>query len=238
MKKSRIWLRAGQWAGVEQPVRYHAEKFVSGLGGVVGIGMISLVTHWFVPDLGAVWIVASMGAATVLVFAVPHGPLSQPWPLVGGNIISAVIGVTVAGWVPDPALGGPLAVGLAIFAMHYLRCIHPPGGATALVATVGGPSIAALGYQYVWTPVALNVMILLITGVVFNAFFPWRRYPAAWAARKPGPKPKLAPVTTPLKPADLDWALQQMGSFIDVSEEDLEELLRLAGEHARLAKNG
>ena len=178
-------------------------------------------------------LVASMGASAVLLFAVPHGPLSQPWPLMGGHLISAVIGVSCALTIANPLLAGPLAVALAIAAMHYLRCIHPPGGATALTAVAGGSSVHELGYQFVLTPVLLNALIMLITAVVVNYAFPWRRYPANLI--KPSAKRKAAKAIAPdkLRHDDLEYALREIGSYIDISEDDLVKIYQLADKHAK-----
>jgi len=132
---------------------------------------------------GSVGLVASMGASAVLLFAVPHGPLSQPWAVFAGHLVSALIGVACSRAIDDPALAGPLAVGLAIGAMHYLRCIHPPGGATALSAVLGGETVQQLGYWFVLTPVLLNALTLLAIALVFNYPFPWRRYPRVLGRR-------------------------------------------------------
>jgi CBS-domain-containing membrane protein len=120
-----------------------------------------------------------MGASAVLLFAVPHGALSQPWPVLGGHVISALIGVSCAKFIPLPLLAAAFSVALAIGAMHYLNCIHPPGGATALSAVIGGDAIHQLGFQYVLTPVLLNTIIVLIVAILFNYPFHWRRYPLA-----------------------------------------------------------
>ena len=122
-----------------------------------------------------------MGASAVLLFAVPHGALSQPWNVFGGHVLSAIIGVSCAMLFSNEIIAASAAVGIAIGVMHYLRCIHPPGGATALAAVIGGEATHALGYQFVITPVLINALVMLAVAVAFNFAFPWRRYPA-WLA--------------------------------------------------------
>ena len=156
-----------------------AEKLASTLGGFIGIFLISSISFHFTGASGAALIVPSMGASAVLVFAVPHGKLSQPWALFGGQLSSALVGVSCYYLVPNVFLASGLAVGLAIGTMHILRCVHPPGGATALAAVIGSAQIHALGYGYVLTPVFLNTVIIFVTAVAFNSFFPWRRYPVS-----------------------------------------------------------
>lgn len=169
----------------------HLEKWISTVGGLIGLAGVLAISNAQLGLHGAASLVASMGASAVLLFAVPHGALSQPWPVFGGHLVSAVVGVACAKAIPDPVIAGPVAVGLAIGAMHYLRCIHPPGGATALSAVVGGPTVLQLGFQYVITPVLLNVTTLLLVAFVFNAPFAWRRYPARFAAVSRDTKPQV-----------------------------------------------
>ena len=175
-----------RFGGVGANTSSHHEKWISGLGGLCGILGVLLVSQNWLGLEGSVSLVASMGASAVLLFAVPHGPLSQPWSVFGGHMVSAIIGISCIRLGLQPLVTAALAVALAISAMYYLRCIHPPGGATALTAAVGGPAVEAMGYQYVLTPVLLNVLVILSVAIVFNLAFPWRRYPAAWA-RKPAP---------------------------------------------------
>ena len=157
------------------------EVAVSLLGSLVGITAVYMVSSVILGGEATRFMVASMGAAAVLLFGAPHGPFSQPWSAIGGQVISALAGVTAAIWIPDPALAAGVAVGVAIAAMQLARCLHPPGGATALVAVIGGPEVEALGYAFVVAPVLLNTVILVLVAVVANYPFPWRRYPVGLA---------------------------------------------------------
>lgn len=217
--------------GLESNKTSHLEKWVSALGGLLGILIVTLISRQFLGDEEAVWVVASMGATAVLVFAVPHGPLSQPWAVVGGQLVSAIIGVACARWIPIPVLAAAVAVAAAIGVMHYLRCIHPPGGATALTAVIGGANIQALGFHYVLTPVLLNAVVIVLVAMVFNYAFHWRRYPAVLAVR-PASEPEVVE-TTPDNSSDddLETAREEMGSTVDISSQDLKEIYRLAREN-------
>ena len=211
----------------------HREKIISGLGGFVGILLILIITRQFVEIGDAGLIVASMGASAVLMFAVPHGPLSQPWALSCGHLVSAVIGVSCYLLIPNLFVAAASAVGLAITAMYYLRCIHPPGGATALTAVVAGSSVHALGYMYLLTPVLINVVIIFAVAIIFNFIFPWRRYPAVlmeYSAKRPESNVKVQ--ESELSHSDLEYALQQMKLYVDVSQEDLEKIYHLARHRA------
>lgn len=132
----------------------------------VGLLAVVVTSRAVLGDAGP-YVAAYMGAATVLVFAVPESPLARPWPLVGGHLVSALVGVTCAKVIPDPALAAASAVALAILAMQLLRCVHPPGGAAAMVAVIGGPDIRELGYLFVLWPVGLNVAVMLIASQLY-----------------------------------------------------------------------
>ena len=225
--------------GVEADTTSHVEKLVSAAGGFAGILLVAITSWHFVGSNDATLIVASMGASAVLLFAVPHGALSQPWQVIGGHMVSAIIGVTTAMLLPPtlvPAMvTAALAVALAIGAMYYLRCIHPPGGATALSAVIGGPAVHALGYQYVLTPVMLNACIILLTAILVNYPFPWRRYPARLGRKKPAEKPLTganAGITTDISHGDLEYALRKMNLYVDVNEDDLSKIYQLARTHS------
>jgi len=224
------------WLGIELAPVTHLERLVSLAGGFLGILLISVVSSAFLPDFdSALLVVGSMGASAVLLFAVPHGPLSQPWAVAGGHLVSAAIGVACARWIPAPALAAAAAVGLAIGAMHYLRCLHPPGGATALTAVIGGPAIHAAGFGFLVFPVFINVAVMLVTAIAFNALFGWRRYPASLMRRTKDEKEterKHLPEGS-LSHSDLEFALREMNSVLDVTEDDLARIYLLAAQHSR-----
>lgn len=209
-----------------------AEKLASTLGGFLGIFLISWISFYFTGASGAALIVPSMGASAVLVFAVPHGKLSQPWALFGGHLISAFIGVLCYQLIPDLFLAAGLAVGLAIGAMHVFNCIHPPGGATALAAVIGGPAINTLGFDYMVTPVLLNAAIIFITAVTFNSFFPWRRYPTSMMRFTDTPITERQKPSRYIEKAHIEQALSDIDLVIDLSVDDLQQLFALTLEHA------
>ena len=162
-----------RYLGIEPYRVSHAERLISAAGAFLGILLILYCSQLFLSGISAYLIVASMGASAVLLFAVPHGRLAQPWSLLGGHFVSAIVGVCCAKWIPDIYIASAAAVGIAVAVMYYLHCIHPPGGATALTAVVGGEQIIELGFQYIMTPVMLNTLIILIVAVSFNYMFNW-----------------------------------------------------------------
>ena len=209
-----------------------AEKLASTFGGIIGISLIAWISFQFTGASGAALIVPSMGASAVLVFGVPHGKLSQPWALFGGHIVSAIVGVTCYQFVPNIFLAAGLAVGLAIGAMHVLNCIHPPGGATALAAVIGGSAINALGFEYILVPVLLNTVIIFITAFVFNSFFPWRRYPTSMMRFTDTPNIEEQKPSRYIEKEHIERALSDIDLVVDLNVDDLQQLFALTLEHA------
>ncbi len=219
------------------------EKALSALAAFVGIALVMAASMiWLAPD-DLPWIVASMGASAVLLFAVPMGTLSQPWAFAGGHMISGFIGVTVAMLLPGHILtAAALAVSLAIFAMYITHCLHPPGGATALSAVVGGAQIHTLGYAYLITPLLVNVAVMLAWAFVVNNLLPNRSYPSgltAWREKKNrAAGDDKADTCIAINRDDLEFALQEMDEFFDVSEDDLTKIFAISTEHARRKREG
>jgi CBS domain-containing membrane protein len=204
------------------------ERFRSALGALLGVlvtgalGALAAGGGTLAPAL-----IAPMGASAVLLFAVPSSPLAQPWSILCGNTISALVGVTAALLVQNMFWASALAIAFAILAMMTLRCLHPPSGAIALTAVLGGPAIHDLGYGFVVWPVAGNSLALLVVALVFNNM-----------TGRPYPRPiKPAPAdhgTSDLPPArrmgftsgDLDDVLKDYDQVLDIKRDDLEEILR------------
>ena len=218
-----------QLLGMNQQITTHKEKFISFVGGVFSIYLIYLVTEMLLGVADAIYIVPSMGATAVLLFAAPKAPFSQPWNVFGGHIISAIIGVACFQLISDSHIAAAASVGFAIWAQYYLRCIHPPGGATALAAVIGSTQIHDLGYLYVVTPVLINTLIMLIVAVAFNALFSWRYYPASLA--KKAPLAEQENIYAPIRHEDFVYALSEIDSIVDISEEELLKIYTLATRH-------
>ena len=214
--------------GISSTPVSHTEKLVSALGGFVAIFSIYYLSLKFADPMASGVLVASMGASAVLLFAVPHGQLSQPWPVIGGHMVSAFIGICCTKLLGHSVVSAALAVGVSIGVMYYLRCIHPPGGATALSAVIGGSSIDTLGFNYLLTPVLLNVVIILAVALIFNAFFYWRRYPAYISTKKSTMPPSTTDKRAGISHEDFVYALSEIDSFIDVNEHDLIKIYELA----------
>lgn len=200
------------------------DRLVACLGA--GLGLIA--TEWISRlTIGSAspWFIAPMGASALLLFAVPASPLAQPWSIIGGNLVAALIGVTCAHWIDNPGLAASLAMALSIGAMFPLRCLHPPSGAVALTAVMGGPAISQLGYGFVVAPVLLNSLLLTLLAVLFNNLAQ-RSYPH-WLPHRPGHATADRPPSerVGISRADLHAVLAERGEVLDISEADLQEIL-------------
>ncbi|MEE9492390.1 MAG: HPP family protein [Gammaproteobacteria bacterium] len=216
------------YLGVTQQISSHKEKLLSGIGAFLGILSIYLISIQFLDKTTAVYIIPSMGASAVLLFAAPHVPFSQPWNVFGGHLISAVIGVSCTLWIPNTIIAASAAVGIAVTVMYYTRCIHPPGGATALAAVIGSAKLHNLGYLYILYPVLLNTITILVIAILFNGLFNWRRYPA-YLYKQLSAKDRIKKEGyQAIKHEDFVYALSQIDSFIDVTEADVLKIYSIA----------
>ncbi len=157
------------------------EVFWSWLGSFLGIAAVALLHYRLLDANGLLMLIGSFGASAVLIYGAVRSPLAQPRNLLGGHILSAFIGVTATLWLGEqPWLASAMAVSVSIAAMHLTKTLHPPGGATALIAVIGGESIHSLGYYYVLMPVALGAGVMLLVALVVNNIPKTRRYPEFW----------------------------------------------------------
>ncbi|OCO98443.1 MULTISPECIES: HPP family protein [unclassified Ensifer] len=207
----------------------HLERLRSSLGALLGILLTGFISSYALgADANLPLLIAPMGASAVLLFAAPSSPLAQPWSIVGGNVVSSLIGVTAALFIPEPVVAAAVAVGLAIAVMLLLGCLHPPSGAVALTAVLGGSAIHEAGYWFVLSPVAINSVVILVIALVFNNAT-GRRYPHLAPAATfhgttdPAPSHRLGIV-----PEDLQAVLAQYGEVVDVSPEELDALIHQA----------
>lgn len=213
----------------------HAERLRSSLGAFLGIALTGLVTAWILDSpIAAAALIAPMGASAVLLFGVPSSPLAQPWSIIGGNLVAALIGVTCAKLIDAPVPAAAAAIFFAIAAMFALRCVHPPSGAVALTAVLGGPAIHAAGYGFVLVPVGLNSLILLTMAVIYNKAA-GRSYPHVQQpeARNPHRTQDLVPTARAgFTAQDIQAVMQDYDEVLAVGADDLEMLFRRTEMHA------
>lgn len=209
------------------------ERFYAVLGACLGLIITEGISHQALGSANP-WFIAPMGASAVLLFAVPASPLAQPWSIIGGNLVAAFIGVSCSLLIEDRGLAAGLAVGLSIGAMFALRCLHPPSGAIALTAVLGGPTVQALGYHFLLWPVLLDSVLLLGMALIFNNALR-RRYPHPHMEHRNLHKTRdpLPSQRTGFTSGDLDAVLAARNEVLDISKDDLEEILLAAEARAQ-----
>ncbi|MBC7381506.1 MAG: HPP family protein [Bacteroidia bacterium] len=177
IRKIKRSIRISRYVIYKETLVDYKENFWAFIGSFLGIGLIAYFQNNFAPGEN-LFLIGSFGASSVLVYGAIQSPLAQPRNLIGGHLISAITGVTVAQLLPDIIwLTAPLAVSLSIVFMQISKTLHPPGGATALIAVIGSERIKALGYMYVLNPVLSGACILLLVALIFNNITSNRRYP-------------------------------------------------------------
>lgn len=224
--RPRWWQRLG----LQRQTVDWRERLRDSLGAALGVAVAGGVGWWLLDGReGALWLAAPMGASAVLLFAVPSSPLAQAWPALAGNIVSALVGTAVyQAWGGGPAAAAA-AVGLALLLMFPLRCVHPPGGGTALVAVLGGPAVHALGWGFAFVPVGLNAALLVVVARLYRrATAPQRSHAPPvhdnrHQTRDAAPQDRIG-----LTRADLDAALRDFNQLVDIDRDALEDLLRQA----------
>jgi CBS domain-containing membrane protein len=205
---ARSWLPARTNVNTRERLRA-----VTGAG--LGLLITALIVQMAGSGSGGQWLIAPLGASAVLVFALPASPLAQPWPVVAGNMFSALVGVACARWMPDTVWVGPAATALAIALMFALRCLHPPGGAVALLVVLNHTT----HFPFALQPVMADSVLLVLAGVLYNSLT-GRRYPhVQLAPRKPAADARFSS-------ADVDAVLARYNQVLDISRDDLEALIR------------
>jgi CBS domain-containing membrane protein len=177
-KRIKRSLRVSRYVIYKETLVDYKENLWSFLGSFIGIGTIAFVQTHFLSISDNYCLIGSFGASSVLIYGAIQSPLAQPRNLIGGHLISALIGVVVQKTLPDIIwLTAPLAVSLAIVGMQVTKTLHPPGGATALIAIIGSEKIKDLGFMYVISPVFTGVITLLCVALIFNNLTTNRKYP-------------------------------------------------------------
>ena len=206
------------------------DRLWCGLGALLGLAISSLIS-WYVLGGFNAWYIAPMGASSVLLFAVPASPLAQPWNMVIGNTIAGIIGVSCAMYIPHPTVAFSIAVALSIFLMMSTDSLHPPSGAVAITAVLGGEAIHHLGYAFIFYPVLLNSGLLLVVAIFFNRLL-GKQYPQVnqlnTRSKDPTPTQKAG-----IHPQDIQEVLDQQTQLLDISEYDLQKLILQAQEKAQ-----
>jgi len=216
------------WLGLQRQTVDARERARDVVGAVLGLWVAGALT-WLGWGASSPWLAAPMGASAVLLFGVPSSPLAQPWPMMVGNVMAALVGVAVFQAMGSTPTSAALAAGLALALMFPLRCVHPPGGAVAITAVLGNSTVHEIGFSFALMPVALNSALLLAVALA------WRRItrpapvhaPVIHGSRHstadPAPQDRIGLTT-----ADLDAALRDFNQLVDIDRDALEQILRQA----------
>ena len=205
-------------------MRDHAR---AAIGAGLGVLSTGLIAHAVLPGSWqtAVFLIAPMGASAIILFCLPSSPLAQPWSVLGGNLIAATSGVVFTQLLPHhPASAAALAVLVAISMMFALRCLHPPSGAVALTAVLGGDAIHSMGYMFIWWPVLANSLLMILAAWLYHTLTGYR-YPVPHVESKPN-TPAHMHYQFGFKEEDLQAALGEFHEVLAVSPEDLQALLQ------------
>ncbi|MBQ0132928.1 MAG: HPP family protein [Comamonas sp.] len=225
LEVSRVQLtRLGLWLRNFLPASVrigYAEALRMSLGVVLGLLVTAFLSRWWGGAAPEMWMVSSLGASAVLLFGMPASPLAQPWPVLGGTVVSALVGAAAQVVIADPAVACAVAVGVSIMLMVPLRCMHPPGAGIAAYVVLDHIN----GVQLVAFPIMFNVVVLLGCAVVYNTLT-GKRYPHPQHSLQ---KATAQPEQGLLSSQDLDAALKHYNQVLDVSRADLEGLMHLAG---------
>lgn len=211
-----------------------AEQLRGAAGALVGLMVAGAIASLWNPGYPGMALLAPMAASAVLMFCLPASPMAQPWPVLGGSVIAAILGVACARAFPEPLVAAPLAVALSLLAMFPLRCLHPPGASFGMLAVLGGPELAAQGYDFAFGTVGFDMLLLVLAALIYNNAtgrrYPHLYLPAQAAVRAP---PSEAPTARlGFSPEDLDHVLRRYGQVLDVSRDDLEALILQTEMHA------
>lgn len=217
------------------PTRMMFAGRIGWLRGAVGAGIAIALTALvgrlaLGNDPALPWLVASMGASSVLVFVLPASPLAQPWPVFGSHLVAGAIGVAIHALLGATWLSAGLSVGLAIAAMSLLRCLHPPAGGTVLLTALASPAVAAAGLGFLVLPLALNLLVLLAWGLA------WNRLTGHSYPHRAAPQPPQRDWIGHIEDSDLDAVLAEWDEVLDVSREDLSALVHAVEERVRLRR--
>lgn len=222
------------WANVRLETHNIKEALVTTVGTMLSLALLMALSHWLNPETMPWFLMASLAASVLIVFATPHAPMAQPWSLIMGQLLSAIAGLLTWQWVSVPWLAATLAVGASSLAMLMLRCRHAPGAATALFIALGGSTVEAYGWQLVGYHLLPSLMLIVLVATLFNYPFIWRRYPLMLVKH---PDAHSATSQQPvfnsddLTHKDLVYASEHLKGYFELSEDEFMTIYRAAKVH-------
>ena len=231
MSNQTLWQALRKFAGryllADATPLSATERWRSALAAMLGMLLIEAILTVLPGSAANHRLLAPLGATSVILFALPHSPLGQPWPAAGGLLLSALAGLVCGTWIQPVWLAIALSVGISVWVMTWLRCLHPPGGAMAVLFASGAASMQ--GHDM--GTALLNVAAVLAAALAVNAAIPGRRWPQC-SPDLPRSRPKNQVTRTGIRHEDLQHALTRIDSFLDITEEDLVQVYDLALSHA------
>lgn len=221
------WQLLRQILGIENNGTSHLERVISGVTTCLAIALVALLMRWGLADQVHILFFASAAASAFLVFTLPHGALSQPWPVLVGQALAAAVGISMAMLFGSSLLTAAIAVGVTVILMHYLGCLHPPGGATAFYFVMQFSQINVSQSAIVFLG---NIVVILLLALLINNLFHWRRYPLYWLHKR-AQKARSEPSHFSVE--DLHHVLQQQELFVDISLLELQSIYEAARQVAK-----
>jgi len=201
------------------------EKCYAALACLAAIFLTATITQLYSTENTRI-LIASMGASAVLLFAVPSSMMAKSWPFAAGQMISALVGIYVAHYEADFVRASALAVGLSVLLMLLLRCLHPPGAATALASIHNTVNAELPDFNFLLVPVGINVIIMLMIALLINRLILPRlqveknQSSAHLTIKNNQQVPLLA-----INSGDIEQAIQGFHKFLDIGTDDLCQLL-------------
>ena len=209
----------------------HLSEVILSVSGVfVAMTVLVLTMGWLSDGVYAWFVIASMGASAIILFATPHAPMAQPWSLLAGQMIAGICGLASWTLFNDPMIAVPIAVASSLLFMLLFKARHAPGGATALFIALGTVEVETLGWNLLWLSLLPSILILLVTAILFNAPFKWRRYPYVMLKQTQAEAEKRSDITH----EDLVYASEQMQGYFEMSEAEFMQLYRAARQHHKM----
>jgi len=202
-----------------------AEKCRTALACLLAFLLTTVISQNYADGHSPV-LIASLGASAVILFATPGSPMAQPWSFVGGQMLAALIGICTACYIPHLLTAVSVAIGLTVMLMLLLRCLHPPGAATALVPILNGSPSSSPDFDFLLMPVGINVLLMLIIAVLINRLMLHRDYPTIVQTNRPVNTPDThSGQLVGIEPEDIELAKQGFKEFLDIGDDELCELL-------------
>lgn len=201
------------------------EKGIAVLTCLSAIWLTACITQFYTPANLPI-LVASMGASAVILFIIPSSPLAQPWPFAGGHLVSGLTGVLIHHYQTNLQIAAALAVGFAVLLMLLLRCLHPPGAATALAPLLSKSQNSVIDFEYLWLPLGINILVMLGLALIINRFILKHNYPLPIPAQPLKNKPtNLANDLIDIDEAEIEEIIAELDTVVDVSSYELRKIM-------------